>query len=446
MTLVVFSKYQENNQSTNTNKRKMYGTALTLCFAGMMIGDFLLILVLGSIITKKIADWVNPANVHLDTCESSFQRKRSVKAYMKIVETNIERTMEHLKKIDGMTKQFDFDGSLKTFVTDYLQKTEIDINKKLDDSILFYVTLNVKDTVTEFSNQLCAELNTICFEKKDPVRFVYTMPSDENTGTFEMVLVKNATNRTDKNDGFVVMDTKFNILYHLVPHDEGYDSHIQYIMCFSPTTADGITTVESDIVDGTLESYTKIPFDASMHSYNGYNPDTASVISSVNEYFGPNKPLDQVSEKDKEDDKENEVGDEEENEDNAENEDEAEEEAGDDDEDNEEEDEVEDEDDNGYIKTVVLERVFKYITLDNLIRKLSADDEKAKKLRNSKREIEEFLIGFLEKVNEEFITINVAGTETTLVKSERTLSKKDGDKTITKTQKYIKQVQSKKHN
>jgi hypothetical protein len=75
-----------------------------------------------------------------------------------------------------------------------------------------------------------------------------------------------------------------------------------------------------------------------------------------------------------------------------------------------------DEDAEEYANTVVLERVIKYIKLDDVIRDKQTEHRKEMKaIKDAKDQLETFLIGYLDKVNEEYIQL---GKKTTLMKKE----------------------------
>lgn len=70
-----------------------------------------------------------------------------------------------------------------------------------------------------------------------------------------------------------------------------------------------------------------------------------------------------------------------------------------------------------YIQTVVVERVVRYINLDNLIKDKQIEHKKEMKvIKDTKDQLEQFLIGYLDKVNEEYI--NLGKNSATLVKTE----------------------------
>ena len=69
-----------------------------------------------------------------------------------------------------------------------------------------------------------------------------------------------------------------------------------------------------------------------------------------------------------------------------------------------------------YVQTVVLERVIKYIKLDDIIKQKQAEHKKEMKaIKDSKDKLELFLIDYLDKVDEEYIQI---GNKSTLIKTE----------------------------
>ena len=69
-----------------------------------------------------------------------------------------------------------------------------------------------------------------------------------------------------------------------------------------------------------------------------------------------------------------------------------------------------------YIQTVVLERVIKYIKLDDVIKQKQTEHKKEMKaIKDSKEKLELFLIDYLDKVDEEYIQL---GNKSTLIKTE----------------------------
>lgn len=69
-----------------------------------------------------------------------------------------------------------------------------------------------------------------------------------------------------------------------------------------------------------------------------------------------------------------------------------------------------------YIQTVVLERVIKYIKLDDVIKeKQKAHKEEMKTIKDSKEQLESFLIGYLDKIDEQYVQL---GNKATLIKTE----------------------------
>lgn len=75
-----------------------------------------------------------------------------------------------------------------------------------------------------------------------------------------------------------------------------------------------------------------------------------------------------------------------------------------------------DELDEEYVQTVVMERVIKYIKLDDVIKEKQTEHRKEMKtLKDTKDNLEQFLIGFLDKINEEYIQL---GNKSTLIKTE----------------------------
>lgn len=74
------------------------------------------------------------------------------------------------------------------------------------------------------------------------------------------------------------------------------------------------------------------------------------------------------------------------------------------------------EDSEEYMKKVVLDRVIKYIKLDDVIKEKQNEHKKEmKKIKEIKVQLEQFLIDYLDKVNEEHIQL---GNKTTLIKTE----------------------------
>lgn len=69
-----------------------------------------------------------------------------------------------------------------------------------------------------------------------------------------------------------------------------------------------------------------------------------------------------------------------------------------------------------YVQNVVAERVIKYIKLDDLIKEKQAEHKKEMKtIKDAKQQLEDFLITYLDKVDEEYIQV---GNKSTLVKTE----------------------------
>jgi len=59
-----------------------------------------------------------------------------------------------------------------------------------------------------------------------------------------------------------------------------------------------------------------------------------------------------------------------------------------------------------YIQTVVLERVIKYIKLDDLIKEKQNEHKKEMKaIKDAKEHLEKFLITYLDKIDEEYIQV-----------------------------------------
>lgn len=80
------------------------------------------------------------------------------------------------------------------------------------------------------------------------------------------------------------------------------------------------------------------------------------------------------------------------------------------------EDEIDEEAQAEYIQTVVLDRVVKYIKIDDIIKKKQQDHKKElKAIKDSKDKLEQFLIDYLDKIDEEYIQI---GNKGTLIKTE----------------------------
>ena len=88
----------------------------------------------------------------------------------------------------------------------------------------------------------------------------------------------------------------------------------------------------------------------------------------------------------------------------------------DNDDDNNDNDNDDEEMDEEFIQTVVMERVIKYIKLDDVIKEKQNEHKKEMKtLKDTKDQLEQFLIGFLDKINEEYIQL---GNKSTLIKAE----------------------------
>ena len=70
-----------------------------------------------------------------------------------------------------------------------------------------------------------------------------------------------------------------------------------------------------------------------------------------------------------------------------------------------------------YINTVVADRVIKYLKLDDLMKEKQAEHKKEiKTIKDTKEQLEQFLITYLDKVNEEYIQL---GGKSTLTKVEK---------------------------
>ena len=79
-------------------------------------------------------------------------------------------------------------------------------------------------------------------------------------------------------------------------------------------------------------------------------------------------------------------------------------------------DDLNDESRKKYIQTVVLDRVIKYIKIDDIIKKKHEEFKKEMKvIKDSKDKLEQFLIEYLDKINEEYIQV---GNKSTLIKTE----------------------------
>lgn len=73
---------------------------------------------------------------------------------------------------------------------------------------------------------------------------------------------------------------------------------------------------------------------------------------------------------------------------------------------NESDDEIDIEAQQEYVQNVVLDRVIKYIKIDDLIKKKNDEHRKNMKIiKNSKDKLEDFLINYLSKINEEYFII-----------------------------------------
>jgi hypothetical protein len=70
-----------------------------------------------------------------------------------------------------------------------------------------------------------------------------------------------------------------------------------------------------------------------------------------------------------------------------------------------------------YINTVVADRVIKYLKLDDLMKEKQVEHKKEiKTIKDAKEQLEQFLISYLDKVNEEYIQL---GGKSTLTKVEK---------------------------
>jgi hypothetical protein len=79
-------------------------------------------------------------------------------------------------------------------------------------------------------------------------------------------------------------------------------------------------------------------------------------------------------------------------------------------------DEMDENEKKKYIQTVVLDRVVKYIKLDDVIKQKQSEHKKEmKSIKDSKDLLEQFLIGYLDKIDEEFIKVR---DKPTLTKTE----------------------------
>lgn len=69
-----------------------------------------------------------------------------------------------------------------------------------------------------------------------------------------------------------------------------------------------------------------------------------------------------------------------------------------------------------YVQTVVIDRIVKYIKLDDIIKQKQEEHKKELKfIKDTKAQLEQFLIDYLDKKDEEYIKL---GTSSTLVKTE----------------------------
>ena len=78
--------------------------------------------------------------------------------------------------------------------------------------------------------------------------------------------------------------------------------------------------------------------------------------------------------------------------------------------------EIDEKAEQNYIQTVVLDKVIKYVKLDDVIKKKQQEHKKElKAIKETKEKIELFLINYLDKINEEYIQL---GGASTLIKTE----------------------------
>jgi len=73
-----------------------------------------------------------------------------------------------------------------------------------------------------------------------------------------------------------------------------------------------------------------------------------------------------------------------------------------------------------YISTIVVDKIVKYVTLDNLIKREQEEfKKKIKPVKDYKDKLEKFLIEYLNKDHKDFIEVGGQGTDaTTLIKTE----------------------------
>ena len=90
-------------------------------------------------------------------------------------------------------------------------------------------------------------------------------------------------------------------------------------------------------------------------------------------------------------------------------------------------DKIEDDAKEEYVKTVVMDRIIKYIKLDDIIKEKEAEfRSEIKELKQGKIKLEEFIISYLDKINEDFVLVGKQNRLTKQVKENRAPIKIEG--------------------
>jgi hypothetical protein len=241
-----------------TQTVKSYGYVFVsppLLWIGLIVADILILSYLLNKLYEVAVRFSDKKNFHFETNAPLVNRKKSIEAYLKILSTNLQNTIETICKVKGIEEIFDKNAA-ESDLDSYLSELESIINKCIDSHEGYYYTVQSMDHIKEFSDKLCSRLNFEANKKGLNIRFAYS--PDEESGSFDVVVIS----QTKKYKKYEIALHKMADAgqaenYYLLdcpPEDyDMVDNHMSYT--FSVAV---VEPIETDIITGVIAKYMRI--------------------------------------------------------------------------------------------------------------------------------------------------------------------------------------------
>ncbi len=230
---------------------------------------------INKIINLIIKRLINPGSFYL-SCDSKLKNK-DINNYIKILKKNAKKIIKSLNKDSFLYQQCNF-GAIKSQIYSFINQRAVEIKQHLNESNYNYVRFDINDDLQIISEIASTQINKTMHVNGHDIRLKFV--TEDNSGIFKIYHVDKYNIKSQKWKIYKFSNSiNINNIFILMDYDENFH---QFLFDNYNQNFNNISIIRTDIVNGTLNTYTKIDIKLSGLPF---NIDVCSELINIVDHF-----------------------------------------------------------------------------------------------------------------------------------------------------------------